>query len=124
MVFHNDLIQRKTYGNEYVAQRIKITYEVVVKMKKRKEKKTAAERISAVLDVSLDMVADVPRFTMNDNRELSVENYKSIEGYEPEEIRLRSKQYRIVIAGSGLNIVAITDEEILIRGCIKSLSFD
>ena len=93
-------------------------------MKKRKEKKTAAERISAVLDVSLDMVADVPRFTMNDNRELSVENYKSIEGYEPEEIRLRSKQYRIVIAGSGLNIVAITDEEILIRGCIKSLSFD
>ena len=93
-------------------------------MKKRKEKKTAAERISAVLDVSLNMVADVPRFTMNDNRELSVENYKSIEGYEPEEIRLRSKQYRIVIAGSGLNIVAITDEEILIRGCIKSLSFD
>ncbi|MBQ9915306.1 MAG: YabP/YqfC family sporulation protein [Clostridia bacterium] len=93
-------------------------------MKKRKEKKTAGERLSAALDVSLDMVADVPRFTLNDNRELSVENYKSIEGYEPDEIRLRSKKYRIIIGGVGLSIVAITDEEILIRGCIKSLAFD
>ncbi|MGN1059443.1 MAG: YabP/YqfC family sporulation protein, partial [Clostridia bacterium] len=74
-------------------------------------KKTGSQRLSGFLDIPLDMVADVPRMTLNDNRELTVENYKSIEGYEPEEIRLRSKNYRITITGRGLQIVAITDEE-------------
>ncbi len=91
-------------------------------MKKRTEKKNMAQRISGFLDVPLDMVADVPRITLNDNRELTVENYKSIEGYEPTEIRLHSKQYRIVIGGRDLQIVAITDEEILVRGIILSVS--
>lgn len=86
-------------------------------MRKKKEKNIAG-KISGILDVSLDMVADVPRITINDNREMTVENYKSIEGYEPEEIRLRSKHYRIIISGRELQIVAITDEEILVRGII------
>ncbi len=86
-------------------------------MRKRKDKNIAG-KISGILDVPLDMVADVPRITIDDNREMTVENYKSIEGYEPEEIRLRSKHYRIIISGRNLQIVAITDEEILIRGII------
>ena len=86
-------------------------------MRKKKEKNIVG-KISGILDVSLDMVADVPRITINDNREMTVENYKSIEGYEPEEIRLRSKHYRIIISGRELQIVAITDEEILVRGII------
>ncbi len=91
-------------------------------MKKRRVKKSAAERVSGFLDVPLDMVADVPRITLNDNRELTVENYKSIEGYEPEEIRLRSKHYRIIITGRDLQVVAITDEEILVHGTICHVS--
>ncbi len=93
-------------------------------MKKKKEKKSAGQRLSGLLDVPLDMVADVPRLTMSDNRELCVENYKSIEGYEPEEIRLRCKAYRLVIVGRGLSIVAITDEEMMIRGAILNILFD
>lgn len=86
-------------------------------MRKKREKNIAG-KISGILDVPLDMVADVPRITIDDNREMTVENYRSIEGYEPEEIRLRSKHYRIIISGKNLQIVAITDEEILIRGKI------
>ena len=75
-------------------------------MKKRNaNRKTGAQRLSGILDVPLDMVADVPRLTLNDNRELTVENYKSIEGYEPEEIKLRGKNYRIIITGRALQIV-------------------
>ncbi|MBE7048992.1 MAG: sporulation protein YqfC [Ruminococcaceae bacterium] len=85
-------------------------------------KKARGRRLSALLDVPLDMVADVPRMTLNDNRELAIENYKSIECYEPSEIRLRSKDYRITILGCGLQIIAITDEEMLINGEIQSLS--
>ena len=92
-------------------------------MKKRnKEKPAPMARLSALLDVPLDMVADVPRITVNDNRELCVENYKSIEVYEPQTIRLRSKNYHIDICGRNLQIVAITDEEILVRGIICGLT--
>ena len=85
-------------------------------------KKTKRERLSQLLDVPLDVVADVPRFTLNDNRELSIENYKSIEGYEKTEIVLRCKQYRIRVHGDNLEIISITDEEIVIHGIISSLS--
>ena len=92
-------------------------------MRKKREKNIAG-KISGILDVPLDMVADVPRITMNDNRELTVENYKSIESYEPEEICLRSKQYRIVISGRNLQIIAITDEEILVKGVIFGVKLE
>ncbi|MBE7034882.1 MAG: sporulation protein YqfC [Ruminococcaceae bacterium] len=98
-------------------------------MKKRMGKravsarKSKKEQLSGLLDIPLDMVADVPHITMNDNRELSIENYKSIEVYEPVRICLRCKTYCIVITGNRLEINAITDEEILIHGDINSLSF-
>ena len=88
----------------------------------RKNKKSTAQRVSALLDVPLDMVADVPRITLNDNRELTVENYKTVEGYQPEEIKLRSAKYRITILGKALSIKAITDEEIFISGNITDIS--
>ncbi len=87
-----------------------------------KNKKNTGKRLSGLLDVPLDVVADVPRFTLNDNCELSIENYKSIESYEPAEICLRSKHYRITITGKNLQIVTITDDEILIQGIITNLS--
>lgn len=92
-------------------------------MKKKRERNIAG-KISGLLEVPLDIVADVPRITINDNRELTVENYKSIEGYEPEEIRLRSKNYRIIIKGRLLQIVAITDEEILIKGTVSGVMLE
>ncbi len=90
--------------------------------KRAENKKSRSQRLSTLLEIPLDMVADVPRITLNDNRELSVENYKSIEGYEPSEIILRSKNYRIVITGKSLQIIAITDDEILIQGTVFGLS--
>ena len=84
-------------------------------------KKTKKERLSEALELPLDMLEDVPHFSLNDNRELTVENFKSIEGYEPSEILLMSKDYPIYICGENLSIIAITDEEILIRGHIFSM---
>ncbi|MBR5236760.1 MAG: sporulation protein YqfC [Clostridia bacterium] len=91
--------------------------------KRVENKKSRTQRLSSLLEIPLDMVADVPRITLNDNRELSVENYKSIEGYEPDEIILRSKNYRIIITGKSLQIIAITNDEILIQGTVCGLSF-
>lgn len=90
--------------------------------KKKDGERKRAGRLSQLLEVPLDLVADVPRMTLYDNQELSVENYKSIESYTGEEICLQSGTYRIIISGKLLEIVTITDEEILIRGTIEGLS--
>jgi len=91
-----------------------------------KKRKTAAEgfrgKVSRLLDVPLDMVADVPRIILYDNSELTIENYKAVESYTSENIELRCTQYRIVVKGNHLSIIAITDEEILIQGHILNVS--
>lgn len=87
-----------------------------------KNKNNKGQRLSKLLDIPLDVVADVPRITLSDNSQLTVENYKNIESYQPEEICLRSKNYRIFITGNRLQIVAITDEEVVIQGIVTGLS--
>lgn len=87
----------------------------------KKKKGAAGEKLSRFLDVPLDTILDVPRITLTDSRELSVENYKSLEGFGPDAILLRSKEYMIRVLGQNLEIVAITDDEILVRGSIHSV---
>lgn len=91
--------------------------------KKRTERKNVKERLNDVLDLPSDMLLDIPRMTMNDNRELQIENYRSVLEYEDGQIKLNSKNYIIKINGKKLEIVSITDDEIFIRGVITSISF-
>ena len=91
--------------------------------KKRTERKNVKERLNDVLDLPSDMLLDIPRMTMNDNRELQIENYRSVLEYEDGQIKLNSKNYIIKINGKKLEIVSITDEEIFIRGVITGISF-
>ncbi len=91
--------------------------------KKRTERKNVKERLNDVLDLPSDMLLDIPRMTMNDNRELQIENYRSVLEYEDGQIKLNSKNYIIKINGKKLEIVSITDDEIFIRGVITGISF-
>ena len=93
-------------------------------MKENKEKVTFGQKIAKTFDISKDIFSDIPRFTINDNNELRVENYKGIISYEFNEIKLGSKKYTIVINGESLKINSITDEDILIIGEISSMSFE
>ncbi len=92
-------------------------------MKKNKEKIKISQALAKTLEISKDMLIDIPRFILNDNNELQVENYKGIVSYNFDEIKLGAKNYTIKIEGENLKINSITDEDILITGNIKSLSF-
>lgn len=92
-------------------------------MKENKEKTTFKQKLAKTLEISKDVLSDIPRFTLNDNNELRVENYKGIIFYDFNEIKLGAKQYTIVISGENLKISSITDEDIFIIGEITSLSF-
>ena len=92
-------------------------------MKKNKNKPNIKQKIARSLEISEDILCDVPHFVINDNREIQIENYKGILSYEEEEITLGSKDYKIIITGTSLKITVITDEYIVITGHISSLVF-
>ena len=93
-------------------------------MKKNKNKPAIKQKIAKTLEISEDLLCDIPRFILNDNREIQVENYKGILSYEENEIKLGSKNYKVKITGTSLKITVITDEYIIITGSISSLSFE
>ena len=93
------------------------------KRKKDKEQRNTCEKICDALEISVDILSDVPRFTINDDREVQIENYKSVLEYTQNEIRLGAKKYEIKICGDMLTIVCITDEQIYIRGKLESINY-
>lgn len=92
-------------------------------MKRNNERKTIKQKLSKTLEIPKDLLSDIPRFTLNDNNELRIENYKGIISYDFGEIKLGAKKYTIKVLGENLKINAITDEDILITGKIHMLSF-
>lgn len=93
-------------------------------MKRNRNKPTIKQKIAKTLEIPEDMLCDVPHFTLCDNREIQIENYKGILSYLENEITLGSKSYRIKITGTALKITVITDEYIIITGVISALSFE
>ena len=86
------------------------------KQEKKQRERNIKSKICDALEISSDLLSDIPRFTINDNCELWVEKYKSVLEYEENRIRLAAKKYEICISGKNLTIVCITDEQIFIRG--------
>lgn len=93
------------------------------KRKKDKEKRKVSEKICDCLEISSDILSDIPRFTINDNREVQIENYKSVIEYTQKNVRLGAKKYEINISGEELTIVCITEEQIYIRGKIAKIDY-
>ncbi|MBR5157068.1 MAG: sporulation protein YqfC [Clostridia bacterium] len=94
-----------------------------MKRKPHKESKRFRERLSDTFAIPEDILLDLPRITAGGNRELEIENYKNVLEYLDSSIQLNCKDYVIKICGKKLEITAITDESVCIRGVISSISF-
>ena len=93
-------------------------------MRRHKPKKrNIPKKIAKTLDIPEDILFDIPRITMMANREMRIENYKSILEYEADKISLSAKDMMIEFFGDSLDITIITDEEITITGNVKSINF-
>ncbi|MBQ9737427.1 MAG: hypothetical protein IJV86_03365 [Clostridia bacterium] len=96
-------------------------------MKKRnkpvQEKKTVRERLANTLDASKEVILDAARLTFIGNRELMVENYKSIGEYTEKKIILETNPHRLVIDGAELEIRSMAKELIYITGQIQCVTF-
>lgn len=87
------------------------------------EKTSIKNQLSSLLDVPPEVVSDLPKITMMGSRELQVENYKSLLEYTVEKIRINTVVGMLVIEGSNLEALKMTDELIQIKGKIMNISF-
>ena len=77
------------------------------------------EKIADSIDISKEVILDTILLTMIGEREMTVENYKSI----ITKIKIKAKPYPIEIVGTGLEIRSITRELLYITGRIRSFAF-
>ncbi len=83
--------------------------------------KDIKNKIQEALELPAEMLCDTYRLTVVGNKNLMIENYKSIIEYETNIIRLNNG---ICIMGDKLNMVEITADEIVIEGTIKNIEFE
>lgn len=78
-------------------------------------------KIQTALELPAEMLCDTYRITAVGNKNLIIENYKSIIEYETNIIRLSNG---ICIMGESLVVGEITTDEIIIEGTIKNIEFE
>lgn len=91
--------------------------------KKEKNKETIRGKIADSFSASKEVLLDVAKITFIGNREVTVENYKSIGEYSEKKIVLETNPHSLVIQGSRLEIKSMAREIIFITGEIGAVMF-
>ena len=93
-------------------------------MKKKEEGSVSpSERLATALSLPKEVVCNLPEITMTGNQTLMIENHKGMVDYGEEIIRINTGCGVLSIAGSGFDILSITDEMIVLCGRIRSMEF-
>lgn len=91
--------------------------------KKKKPQRRLLENIVKKLDIPEDIIFNIPRITMMSNKEIRIENCKSVLEYETDKVTISSTDILIELFGENLCINIITDDEITVTGNILSVNF-
>lgn len=92
--------------------------------KKKRQRKTVTERLAEDLELPKDVLCDLSKIEIVGEHDVTIENFRGIIEYEPELLRVNTKCSVVTIMGAYLEISAISDEQVSVRGNIKSLEFD
>jgi len=95
------------------------------KSENRKVRKEAGLLIRAaeMFDLPGEVVAGLARIEITGGREVLIENHSGILEYGPDEIDINSNGVIIRILGQGLEIRAMNQNEISIRGLVLGVEF-
>ena len=87
------------------------------------EKEGLLLRASKLFDLPADALAGVPRVEVVGDGELRMAPHRGILAYGPEEIHISGGSLVVLVRGSGLELRAMTPEELLITGSITTVEF-
>ncbi len=71
-----------------------------------------------------DIIAGAMLVSLQDNRYVQVENYRSILQYTKEQLKIQGKNERICIQGKNLEILYYTSDECSIKGHIQNILYE
>ncbi len=92
-------------------------------MDKNRKKEGLLERTAQVFDLPGEVVG-LPRVELTGRGELRMENHRGILAYGQEEILVSGGKLLIRVRGSGLELKAMTGDELLITGTILSVELE
>lgn len=99
------------------------TYINEIEKNRKKDYEQFLERMSGHLSIPKDVIAGQAMISMTGNHCVRVCNYRTIEEYSTERIRLSLGRKSLVIIGTHLLIEILRKEEIKIVGNISNISF-
>ena len=80
-------------------------------------------RASRLIDLPADALAGVDRVEIIGDGELRMGPHRGILAYGPEEIHISGGSIVVLVRGSGLELRAMTPEELLVTGTITAVEF-
>lgn len=86
-------------------------------------KKRISDRISDSLEIPREILSNEQKIIITGNAMMRVEGVLGIEEYSNEKISLRVKRGICSVSGTELNIDAITEEYVILKGMVKSVEF-
>ncbi len=92
-------------------------------MKKQREK-TFLERTAETFDLPGEVAAGQSRVTVTGERSALVEGHRGILEYGDDCIAVRLKKRILTIRGSGIELAAMSQQDLLVTGCICELAFE
>lgn len=87
------------------------------------EKEGILLRASKLFDLPADALAGAPRVEIVGDGELRMGPHRGILAYGPEEIHISGGSMVVAVRGKGLELRAMTPEELLITGEIRAVEF-
>jgi len=92
-------------------------------LKFRSKVYAAKEKISDFLELPKEVILKSTKITTIENISVLIEGYQKIIDYYDNYIKIKANNIDIVIDGENLDIVEITDSELVIEGKIYSLNY-
>ena len=92
-------------------------------MEKKREQGGILSSVAELFDLPPDVVAGLPRLELVGNRQLYLERHTGLLAYSETQIDANTPYGVLRIRGEGLNLVAMTREELRIGGRIDSVEW-
>ena len=82
------------------------------------------EKINRILDIPAELDKTQTKITIVSFEEILIENYKGILEYEEFFIKLSTNIGNVNINGFNLNLIQMTNEDIIVKGIINSIDLE
>ena len=87
------------------------------------KRKKVIRRVVAASGLPEDVVLGAPRVLLRGDRVLFIENHQGVVEYSAEKLRMKTMLGVLSVEGAALTLSELGEEDLMLTGTIKSISF-